>query len=113
MLEDYDRVIRLHSVYVAESSHRLAGFVVLIREQAELLLDNIAIHPDFQGRGIGSELMHFAETWARNAHYPAIDLYTHECMTENLTIYLKRGYVETDRREVKGYARIYMRKLLV
>ena len=33
-------------------------------------------------------------------------------MTENLALYLRLGYEETDRKTVDGYRRVYMRKLL-
>ncbi len=41
-----------------------------------------------------------------------LDLYTHEAMTENIELYRKLGYVETERRMEKGYRRVYMRKTL-
>ena len=44
--------------------------------------------------------------------YSNIQLYTHEMMTENITIYSKMGYVEVARRSEKGYERMYMNKQL-
>jgi len=110
MLEDYAEVISKHQAYVADVQGNIAGIVVLIRRTGGILLDNVAVHSDFQGRGIGSQLIHFAEDSARRQGYSAIELYTHELMTENHEAYLKLGYIETDRRKVKGFARIYMQK---
>ena len=42
----------------------------------------------------------------------ALDLYSHETMTESIALYLTLGYVETERRVVRGYRRVYMRKEL-
>ncbi len=110
MLDDYAEIVSKHQAYVAEVQGRIAGIVVLIKQADGILLDNVAVHSDFQGFGIGRELIDFAENSARQQGYQAIELYTHELMTENYQAYLKLGYVEVDRREVKGYARIYMQK---
>ena len=110
MLDDYVEVISKHQAYVAEVRGRIAGIVVLIKQPDGILLDNVAVHSDFQGQGIGSKLVNFAEDLARQQGYQAIELYTHGLMTENYQVYRKLGYVEVDRREVKGYARIYMQK---
>ena len=110
MLDDYAEVVSQHQVYVAEAQGNIAGILVLIKQADGILLDNIAVHSDFQGRGIGSKLVNLAEEQARQQGYQALELYTHELMGENHQAYLKLGYVEIARREVKGYARIYMQK---
>ncbi len=110
MLESYTEVVSKHQAYVADLQGHIAGIVILIKQADGILLDNVAVHSDFQGRGIGSQLVDFAEASARIQGYSAIELYTHELMTENHQAYLKLGYVEIDRRKVKGYARIYMQK---
>ena len=112
MLDDYAEAISIHEVYVAEEADRIAGILVLIKQDNTLLLDNVAVHNDFQRRGIGRKLMSLAEQRARQLGYSNIELYTHELMTENYQAYLKLGYMEVDRRTVKGYDRIYMLKNL-
>jgi len=72
----------------------------------------VAVDPDRQGRGYGGRLMDLAEAEARRRGYGALDLYTHERMTENIALYGARGYEETGRRRVRGYDRVYMRKTL-
>ena len=88
------------------------GRLVLIRQADGLLLDNVAVHPDHQGRGFGRRLIDFAEADARRQGYEALDLYTHELMTENIGMYRALGYAETGRRIEHGYPRVYMRKRL-
>ena len=112
MLDDYEEVIIAHQVFVVIVENSLVGLVVLIPQSHCLLLDNIAVHPSFQGQGLGKQLMAHAEQEARQQKYEAIQLYTHEKMVENIAIYEKLGYVEIDRRTEKGYRRVYMEKLL-
>ncbi|KAF2406833.1 hypothetical protein PSAN_50110 [Pseudomonas antarctica] len=56
--------------------------------------------------------MDFAPQQAIDAGYEAIRLYTHETMTENITLYTRRGYVETHRAQEHGLRRAYMTKRL-
>ncbi|NKB75647.1 MAG: GNAT family N-acetyltransferase [Gammaproteobacteria bacterium] len=112
MLEDYPLRIRENEVYVMRGGSTVVAVLVLILEPDHFLLDNIAVHPSQQGKGLGNKVMTFAENRALETGYSAVDLYTHEVMTENFAMYKKRGYVETERATVKGYDRIYMRKLI-
>ena len=110
MLEDYALVIEHNIVRVAEQDSRVVGVVVLITDMAEILLDNIAVDPLYQGRGIGRKLIEYAEQYAAANGFSGLNLYTHESMTENIEMYSKLGYLETDRRCESGYDRVYMRK---
>jgi len=110
MLDDYSQVVLLHQAFVVEIDEVIAGVLVLIHNNKGILLDNVAVHTNFQGRGIGSKLVRLAEDEVQRQGYDSLELYTHELMTENYHAYLKLGYVEIERREEKGYARIYMQK---
>lgn len=111
MLEDYGEVVRRHRVFVLEHGGRVAGVVVLVRKEDGLLLDNVAVRPEYQGRGYGRQLIAFAEAEARRQGLAELELYTHERMVENIEMYRRLGYVETERRKERGYDRVYMRKL--
>jgi ribosomal protein S18 acetylase RimI-like enzyme len=113
MLDDYAALIAAGLVWVLEDAGRIAGVLVLENQPAALLLDNIAVHPDAQGRGHGRTMLDFAEATARTRGFPAIVLYTHVLMTENEALYRRIGYVETGRISEKGFERVYMRKALV
>ena len=112
MLDDYAGVIARHRVFVVDGEATITGVLVLKQEAGGLLLDNVAVHPGMQGKGLGGMLIDFAEAEAARLGYPALDLYTHELMTDNIALYHARGYIETERREERGYARVYMRKVL-
>ena len=112
MLENYRERIEAGGVHVMESAGRVQGFIILLDAGNALLLDNLAVAPDAQGMGFGRLLMDFAEQQAIGAGFDAIRLYTNEAMTENITLYGRRGYVETHRAEEFGLRRVYMTKQL-
>jgi GNAT superfamily N-acetyltransferase len=112
MLDDYEALIQQGHVYVLADEGGVAGLVVLIPETETMLLDNVAVSPNAQGKGYGRRLIAFAEEEARRQGFGTIRLYTNIAMTENLTLYERLGYVETHRGDENGYSRIYMEKRL-
>jgi len=97
---------------VAEYRHKVVGFAVLKQMEEGFLLDNLAIHPDYQGLGVGGTLLRHAEEQARQLGYDSIYLYTHEKMLDNQALYSRKGYREYERRQEEGYSRVFMRKML-
>jgi len=113
MLDDYARRIEAGQVWVLESDGAIAGLVVLEDQgQGSLLLDNIAVSPSAQGQGIGRRLIAFTETEARRRGCQQVRLYTHVLMVENIALYTRLGFRETDRISEKGFDRVYMAKAL-
>jgi ribosomal protein S18 acetylase RimI-like enzyme len=78
--------------------------LVLSRHDA-FYVENVAVAPSCQQRGIGRLLLTYAETAARRAGFAEVTLYTHEGMTENLALYRRIGYVEFDRRGFRAFLR--------
>lgn len=113
MLDDYGDLVGRGLVHVLEESGEILGLVVLIPKERSMLLDNVAVRPQVQGRKLGSQLIAFAEQQARAAGYDSIRLYTQELMTDNRARYTHLGVVETHRAEEKGLKRVYMTKTLV
>jgi ribosomal protein S18 acetylase RimI-like enzyme len=113
MLDDYAERIAEGAVSVAEDKDGVvAAILVLLPKPDHLLLDNIAVRPDRQGRGLGRRLVAFAEAETRRRGFAELRLYTHETMTENIVLYARLGFVETGRGEQDGYARVFMAKRL-
>ncbi|MBL7492439.1 GNAT family N-acetyltransferase [Frankia sp. AgB1.9] len=89
------------------------AFVVLVPGDGELLLENIAVDPSEQGRGLGRLLLDLAEQRAVALGATSVWLFTHASMTENQAIYTARGYVETERGAEDGLERVFYRKRLL
>lgn len=112
MRADYVALTAAGQVHVLERGGRLAGVIVLYPKDGCLFVENVAVDPGFQGRGLGRRLMAFAEDQARAQGLPAIRLYTNIHMVENLAFYGGLGYAETGRAREDGYDRIYFEKRL-
>lgn len=112
MLEDYAALIDQGLVEVFEEDATVLGVLVLVAKADGLLLDNIAVNPVAQGRGLGRQLMAHAEARARQLGLAVVRLYTNEAMSENLGLYQRLGYRETHRAEQAGFRRVFMEKRL-
>jgi ribosomal protein S18 acetylase RimI-like enzyme len=110
MLRDYGPSVEDGTTWVTGSP--IAAVLTLYPRDDHLLVENIAVHPDAQGRGLGRALMGFAEDEAARRGLTRMALVTHEVMTENQAIYAHLGYTEVNRRAEDGYRRIYLEKSL-
>src|SRR5690349_17836322 len=96
ILADYAALIATGEVYVIEAAGQILGAIVIELRPDHLFIENVAVHPDAQGTGLGYRLMRFAEETARANHLTEIRLYTHELMTENLAYYPRLGFQEVE-----------------
>jgi predicted N-acetyltransferase YhbS len=64
---------------VAEAEGRLLGCLIAtvahVDKQEVLYVGPLAVHPDFQGRGVGGQLLSFALSWAQQAGFAGGFLY--------------------------------------
>lgn len=110
MLDDYRQFIEQNLVHVLVDQGHIVGYVILVGEPGCLLLENIAVDPNAQGRGHGRRLMAFAEQEALRRGRDRIRLYTNVFMIENIKLYEGLGYVETRRAHENGFDRVFMSK---
>jgi len=107
---DHAGLVAAGRTSVVEADGEIAGVIVLIPGGDHLLVENVAVAPNAQGRGLGRELMAFAERRAAELGMAELRLYTNQLMTENLALYPALGYTETGRRVEDGFARVYFSK---
>lgn len=108
MLADFPALIAAGAVWCLQD----AGYIVLHDRVDSLHIENVAVHPDAQGRGLGRVLLDFAEAEARRRGHRRMDLYTNVHMRENLALYPALGWRETGRRREAGFERVYFGKSL-
>jgi GNAT superfamily N-acetyltransferase len=112
MLDDYAARIAAGQAWVLDEDGALVGALILEDEPGALMLYNIAIAPEAQGKGIGRRLIAFTEAEARRRGYGLLKLYTNELMVENVAMYPRLGFTETHRGSEAGHRRVYFEKRL-
>jgi ribosomal protein S18 acetylase RimI-like enzyme len=112
MLENYAALIRAGEVWVLAEGGEVLGVLVMRPADDHLFVDNVAVAPGHQGKGLGRELVAFAEERAEREGLPEVRLYTNEKMHENLAVYARLGFEETERKIDGAYRRVFMRKRL-
>jgi len=114
MTADVTSQIMAGHVYVAtDDENRPVGVIVFYPDDDNaMILENIAVAPEYEGKGIGKRLIATCESAARKQGFSHVRLYTNEKMSLNLSIYPHLGYVETDRRTEDGFKRVYFEKKL-
>lgn len=84
---DYRTEISDYPTWVAEYNGNIVGGLTMMFETEHASIANIAVHPDFQGRGSGKGMMNFAQAQAKQRNYPELRLATHVLLKENLSLY--------------------------
>jgi GNAT superfamily N-acetyltransferase len=109
--DDYEELIRSGHVWTCKDAQgRVAGILVLFVLDDCLLLDNVAVFPQWQGSGIAGHFQDVAIREARARGLGKMRLYTHQKMTALIQMYQDHGWIETERRREAGYDRVYMEK---
>src|SRR5829696_9230369 len=72
MTADYQQILAEHPVWIVWVAKRPAGVLVLMHEPETMLIYSVAIAPEYQKRGLGRQLLAWAEAEARQAGYTAI-----------------------------------------
>src|SRR5262249_5883402 len=113
MTADYAHAVSAHVVDLYERDGELLGLVEMIPQPDHLLIENIAVRPDQQGKGLGDILLKHAEDCGRLLGLGEVLLYTNAMFAANLAFYAKRGYAEFRRETLApGAVAVHMRKPL-
>ena len=81
-----------HRVDLLCAGERIVALIETIAEPEALLIENVAVSPACQGRGLGRRLMAHAERLATAMGYGEIRLYTNARFVDNVALYQRLGY---------------------
>ncbi len=90
---------RLRLPLVAETSGRVAGYLMAWKIVDQLHLLNIATDPDFRRLGVGTALLRTATELAQNMGLVEITLEVRESNQEARAFYFKHGFAARGRRK--------------
>jgi len=110
MTVDYAVAVRAHRIDLLEDASGLLALIEMALEPDHLLIVNLAVAPDWQGRGLGSRLLAHAEVVARAEGRPLLRLYTNRLMRPNIALYRSRGYTIDREEAYAGGAVVHMSK---
>lgn len=82
-------------VWVARDGAAIVGGLILSLDGAVAYLQNVAVHPDHGGRGIGRALVDNAVRHARASNCTTVRLTTHVAMPDNVALYRHLGWQVT------------------
>jgi GNAT superfamily N-acetyltransferase len=110
MTADYAEAIKRHRIDLLYLDGNLTALIEMIPETDHLIIENVAVSPANQGKGMGRRLMAHAEVVAAALGHTEIRLYTNMLFVENVLLYHKLGYA-VDREETwKGGIIVHMSK---
>ncbi|HEX7758247.1 MAG TPA: GNAT family N-acetyltransferase [Caulobacteraceae bacterium] len=110
MTVDYAQAVTEHRFDLLFVGPALAALIETVPQDDYLLIVNVAVRPDFQGRGLGVRLLKLADDLAASSGLKGTRLYTNQRFTVNIDLYMALGY-EVDREEARnGGVTVHMSK---
>lgn len=112
MQADYDAAIRSHRFDLIEEAGQLVALIETEARPDHYWVENLAVLPDAQGRGLGRQLLAHAEDLARAAGLSELRLLTNGRMAANRALYRSVGYIETAEEPFLESTVVYLSKRL-
>ena len=110
MRVDYAQAVIAHRIDLLLQGGEPAGLIETRAEPDHLWIENVAVRPENQGRGLGRRLLGWAEALADDAALPELRLLTNEAFADNVALYQKLGYRIDEREPFMGGITLYMSK---
>ncbi len=95
LMEEYEKGIILKAV---EENGEIIGSVRAYLENDTVYIGKLIVHPTFQGKGIGTKLLHTIENEYGNVRY---ELFTSKKSTRNIKLYERIGYKVFKEEQIK------------
>jgi len=112
MLADYDAAIRDHEIDLMVGDGEIIALIETITHLDYLFIENIAVSPLHQGKGLGRRLLVHAERQAEAAGLFELRLLTNGAFEANVRLYQSAGLQIEKTEPFMGGTTVYMRKQL-
>jgi len=98
------------SIHLICDEAQVLGYISLWPTANQMFIDTLAVLPMHHRRGLGSQLLAFADRETLRLGLYSVSLFTKETMADNLVFYQRRGYGETGRCDGDGFCRVFFSK---
>ncbi|NVK55144.1 MAG: ribosomal protein S18-alanine N-acetyltransferase [Alteromonadaceae bacterium] len=88
-----------YECWLAEGNGQIVGYVILLIVLDEVTIMDIAIAPEFQGQGIGKQLLRHVLSHCRNQKHRVCFLEVRESNQAAIHVYTKAGFTLLERRK--------------
>ena len=112
MQADYARAVLEHRIDLLVEGGALVALIETDMRSDHLWIENIAVHPDHQGRGIGTRLVAHAARLARAEGRRELQLLTNAAFLANVRLYERLGFVTWKTEPWRQSTTLYMRRPL-
>jgi ribosomal protein S18 acetylase RimI-like enzyme len=111
MKADYEKAVREHEIDLLYADEQLVALIEVFVTDDHLFIENIAVSPEHQGKGLGRHLLRHAEAKAKSAGLGELRLLTNQAFATNVRLYQSVGF-SIDRTEPHfgGGTTVYMSK---
>jgi ribosomal-protein-alanine N-acetyltransferase len=92
--EIQNRSLAYPYVAVSDPDRKIIGYVLFWLIDDEAQINNVAVNPDYRGKGIGEELIRFALDKIRHLGGTFVTLEVRQSNTAAIKLYLKLGFTE-------------------
>jgi ribosomal protein S18 acetylase RimI-like enzyme len=92
MRADYAKAVREREIDLAYEDGELVALIEMIVHPDQLYIENIAVSPRHQRKGLGRLLLAHAERKARAAGLPRLGLLTNQAFESNVRLYQSVGF---------------------
>lgn len=113
MRADFARAVRDHRIDVIEADGAMIAMIEMIIKADHLWIENIAVHPDHQRRGLGQICLCHAQNIAEELQIPMLKLYTNALMRGNVSLYQRFGFTIEKREKNDLGTVVHMVKSLI
>ena len=79
---------------LTDTDDQVVGFVLVKLVDGAAHIEQVSVHPDHQGHGLGRRLIDHVDSWAAGQGMPALTLSTFRAVPWNGPYYARLGFVE-------------------